>query len=141
MRRIEIDDEVYAWLEKRARGFEVPNDVLRRELLGDSQPATSSPLRPVPPVTGGLYPLIAAGLIQPGDTLSCHRTRQGITYKAEVLPDGFIRTERGTFRAPSPALKAYVQTEVDGWASWMHDQSGKRLRDLRAEGGMTKRGA
>ncbi|GLZ09545.1 hypothetical protein Acsp03_70110 [Actinomadura sp. NBRC 104412] len=30
MRSIRIDDEVYAWLEKRAVGFDDPNRVLRR---------------------------------------------------------------------------------------------------------------
>lgn len=131
MRRIEIDDDVYRWLEERARGFQTPNDVLRGELLtnGGDPKATLVAARKKP---GVLYPLIQAGLIGRGDTLICHRRRSGVTYKATVDEDGWIETGGGLHKEPSPALREYVGSQIDGWFNWVHEPSGKRLRDLRA---------
>jgi len=141
VRRIDIDEDVYAWLEARVRGFETPNDVLRREVLGLSanaaEPTKGAPGTP----RGALYPLIEAGLVKAGDSLNCHRSRQGINYRGTITPVGSIETELGVFTRPSPALKAFVGSEIDGWASWQHVESGKRLRDLRAEAGGQPRGS
>ena len=132
MRRIEIDDDVYYWLEQRARGFQTPNDVLRRELLGvdvtDEARGSAIPQKP-----GVLYPLIQASLVNGGDELCCHRSRSGVTHRATVQADGWIKTDGGLHKEPSPALREYVGSQIDGWANWIHVPSGKRLRDLRAE--------
>lgn len=131
MRRIDIDGDVYRWLEQRARGFETPNDVLRRELLGfDVTDDTNGDATPHKP--GVLYPLIKAGLVKGGDALSCYRSRSGVTHRATIQADGWIKTDGGLHKEPSPALREYVGSQIDGWANWMHDPSGKRLRDLRA---------
>ncbi|GAA3562493.1 hypothetical protein GCM10022197_17650 [Microlunatus spumicola] len=134
MRHIEIDEDVYAWLEARVRGFETPNDVFRREVLGlDTAPATT-PADPIPRIRqGALYGLIHAGLVEAGDELTCHRTRSGETYRATITEDGAIKTDLGVFTKPSPALKAFVGSEIDGWANWMHVPTRERLRDLRAQ--------
>jgi len=140
MRRIDIDDDVYAWLGARVRGFETPNDVLRREVLG-AAPAPAPAPPPPPARRGALYDLIEQGYVKAGDELVCHRTRSGKTFRGTITEDGFIETELGTFAKPSPALKAFVGSEIDGWASWMHQPSHARLRDLRAQAGGSGRGA
>ena len=133
MRHIEIDEDVYAWLEARVKGFESPNDVLRREVLGvepSKEPTAAAPVRVIG--KGALFSLIQAGLVEVGDELTCHRTRSGDTYRGTITEDGCIRTDLGTFTKPSPALKAFVGSEIDGWANWMHVPTRERLRDLRA---------
>lgn len=142
MRRVDIDEDVYAWLEARVRGFETPNDVLRREVLGLGPDSAAPEAEYVPRIRqGALYPLIQAGLVKAGDELECHRSRSGETFRGTITEDGAIRTELGCFSKPSPALKAFVGSEIDGWASWMHVPTRTRLRDLRAQAGGSGRGA
>jgi hypothetical protein len=131
MHRIEIDDEVYAELERHVKGFERPNDVLRRLLLKsdtDSPRTDGSAGR-----KGKLLPLVEAGLIQPEDKLQHEQTRKGNVYKGTVTGSGEIVTSMGTYRAPSPALADLVGSQIDGWAHWLHVPSGKTLRQLRSQ--------
>jgi hypothetical protein len=137
MRRIEVDPEVYALLEAHARGFETPNDVLRRMLpWGDTQPgltegegSRSGTLQR----SGRLLPLMQASLINAGDNLAYHRTRKGDVLHARVGDHGAVVTERGEYESPSPALADLAGYQVDGWANWVHVPSGRSLRDLRSE--------
>lgn len=143
MRRIEIDDDVYAELERNVKGFEQPNDVLRRLLLGEGRAASKSATAPspaAPSIPGALSDLLGKGLIEVGDTLSHVQVRKGRRFAATVEPDGWIKTEAGRYKEPSPALSKLVGTSIDGWANWTHDPTGKSLRRLRAEGGGTGRG-
>lgn len=153
MYTIDVDDDVFEVLQREARPLlDSPNDVLRRLLLSDSddegeskppkrplktaQP-TGSPAEPRPVlrrVAGRLFPLVKAGLIDDGDELRHTRKRTGETYLAQVdylgrvvLPNNKVFTE------PSPALRHYVGSEIDGWANWTHVRSGKTLRLLRSE--------
>jgi hypothetical protein len=59
MQRIEIDDDMYGWFEAHVKGFETPNAVLRREVLGIRSHRTVA--TSVLSRTGALYPLIQAG--------------------------------------------------------------------------------
>lgn len=134
MRRIEIDDEVYQALAERAVGFQQPNDVLRTVLdLGESGPAVTATTTAAR--RGRLSPLLAAGVIKAGDGLVHVQTRKGVTYVGQVEDDGFITTEHGRYEAPSPALRDLVGTQIDGWAYWTHQSSGKNLRQLRSDAG------
>jgi hypothetical protein len=140
MRKIPIDDEVYALLEDNVRGFEQPNDVLRRLLLGSNRarpprrgPAGGGTRSP----RGKLAPLIASGTIKAGDTLTHAQVRKGQIWTSAVEPDGRIRTDQGRYDSPSPALGDLTNTSVDGWRNWTHDRSGKTLHQLRQEAGTT----
>ena len=125
MRRVDIDDEVYAWLEGRARGFEQPNNVLRRELLGaEAQVEDRSKQH------GRLRPLLEAGLINTGDGLHHDQPRKGEVHRGVVESDGCIRTELGRYRHPSRALADLVGTSISGPAHWVHDETGKKLHEL-----------
>ena len=124
MRRIEIDDEVYAWLADKAKGFEQPNDVLRRELLGASAMTEDRSAK------GRLWPLLQAGLIEAGDELRHDQPRKGRTHRGVVEADGRIRTEKGLYEHPSRALGDLVDTSISGPANWIHDRSGKPLYQL-----------
>lgn len=143
MRRIEIDDEVYAELGNHVKGFEQPNDVLRRILgLIERSPsvnqgaAASTP----PSIRGALSRLLDKGVIKAGDTLSHTQVRKGRTLTGTVEPDGWVRTELNRYKEPSPALGGLVGTAIDGWAYWTHEPSGKTLRQLRSDIGGTGRG-
>jgi hypothetical protein len=72
--------------------------------------------------------------VQSGDQLTHQRKRTGQTFSAIVTADGWVQLPDGQlYSAPSPALKACVGTEIDGWASWRHERTGKTLRELRDE--------
>lgn len=129
MHRIEVDDEVWAEMERHVKGFEQPNDVLRRLLLNDREAAVEVD------VTAGrkgkLLPLIQAGIVKPGDNLKHEQTRKGNVFEAEVTDSGWITTGKGVYQAPSPALVDLVGSQIDGWANWLHVPTGKTLRQLR----------
>lgn len=134
MVKIEVDAQVYAHLEANARGFETPNEVLKR-LLPVGLPATplaSTPLSLERTRRGKLMPLIEAGWLAEGHELECKRERKGDLLKGTVTGDGCIQTELGIYESPSPALRDLVGHQIDGWANWYHPKSGSRLRDLRA---------
>jgi Restriction Enzyme Adenine Methylase Associated len=126
LRKIDVDDEVFAAIEREAVPFvdTTPNDVLRRTLLSRPSQPSRKP--------GDLMPLIEAGRLKPGDRLVHHQPRKGRTFTAEVTSDGHVQLDDGrTFPAPSPALKARVGTEVNGWAQWIVERTGQSLKELR----------
>lgn len=126
LRKIEIDDEVFTLLQREAVPFvdTTPNDVLRRKLLGQT-PLTSGR-------QGDLMPLIDAGRLKPGDRLMHHQPRKGRTFAAEVTSDGYIQLDDGRkFAAPSPALKACVGSEINGWYQWIVERTSQPLQELR----------
>ena len=143
MRRIEIDDEVYAEMENLVRGFEQPNDVLRRVLLTATAVLLKAPAAEAPSIgrptstslPGALVSLIANGSMAPRDTLSYVQVRKGRSFKGVVEADGWIRTDLKRYKSPSTALGDLVGTSVNGWANWTHDRSGKTLGQLRQDNG------
>jgi hypothetical protein len=144
MHRIEIDDEIYAHLEQNVKGFEQPNDVLRRLLFGEAPNDGDTPRkapRPSTAIPGKLQTLLENDKVKAGDVLTHTQVRKGRTFTAVIEEDGWIKTEKGRFKDPSPALGAFTGTSVDGWANWIHEPTGKPLRVLRSEiGGTGRRG-
>lgn len=132
--RIEIDDEVYAELERHVKGFEQPNDVLRRLLLKD---APAHPLAVVPSRKGKLLPLLQAEVIAVGDLLVHERKRKGDRFEATVAEHGWLSVNGRPYQSPSPALGDLVGTQIDGWHNWTHVKSAKTLRELREQAGPT----
>lgn len=137
MHRIEIDDEVYAELERHAQGFEQPNDVLRRLLLKEALDVTKARVRPT--AAGKLLPLIEAGLIKEGDVLFHERPRKGDRFEATVTESGWLRAEGVLYQYPSAALGNLVRSQINGWLNWTHQRSGKTLRMLQSELGEAAR--
>lgn len=131
MQRIEVDEEVYAELERHVQGFEQPNDVLRRLLLKGVPPMTKTPVRPI--ATGRLLPLIEAGLIKGGDVLVHERPRKGDRFEARVTDSGWLEAEGVLYQFPSAALGNLVRSQINGWLNWTHQRSGKTLRELQHE--------
>lgn len=126
-KKIEVDDEVYAALQREAVPFveTTPNDVLRRVLLGETP-------RPSAGKAGDLMPLVAAGHLKAGDQLVHHQPRKRRTFRAEVTSDGYVQLPDGRrFAAPSPALKACVGSEINGWGQWRVERTGQPLQELR----------
>lgn len=154
MRRVEIDEQVYERLAQHAVGFETPNDVLRRLVLtddldasangkqADRAPAVSAaPAAQPTPLPGALQSLVVAGAVKPEDRLVHRQVRKGRSFAGHVDEHGCIRTDLGHYREPSPALRDLVGTQIDGWAYWTHEPSGKTLRRLREENGGKPRGS
>jgi Restriction Enzyme Adenine Methylase Associated len=127
--QIEVDAEVFAHLQERARPLvDSANDVLRRLLLLERAGAETKIETRRP---GNLARLVDAGLIKDGDRLTHTRKRTGQTYHAIVTADGWLELpNEPPFSAPSPALKKCVGTDIDGNKNWTHDASGKTLRQL-----------
>ncbi len=130
--KVEIDDELFKYLQEQARPLvDSVNDVLRRLLLpGGAGPTPKEAIRR----PGNLAKLVEGGLVNAKDRLTHERKRSGQTFHAIVTADGWTELPDGrAFRGPSPALKEYVGTQIDGNANWTHDASGKTLRQLIAE--------
>lgn len=130
-RQINVDEEVYTALGKKAEPFvdSTPNDVLRRILLLDSP----GPPSPAPPnETGDLKPLIDRGALVAGERLVHRQPRKGRTFYATVTQEGFIKTDDGRlYKSPSPALQEYVGHAINGWANWTVERTGETLASLR----------
>ncbi|GAA3180386.1 MULTISPECIES: hypothetical protein [Streptomyces] len=132
-RSIEIDDEVFAFLQSHSEPLvDSPNDVLRRLLLGSSgRPSTAmAERRP-----GGLMPFIRAGVLKAGDKLIHIQPRRGLTHEAAVTADGWLKIEDGReFSKPSPALKAQTGVDINGYAKYaLKEDPEVRLQDLREQ--------
>ncbi|MGW3437952.1 restriction system modified-DNA reader domain-containing protein [Streptomyces bacillaris] len=133
MRSIEIDDEVFAFLQSRCEPLvDTPNDVLRRLLLNGSDlpQSTVATRRP-----GDLMTLINAGLLKAGDRLVHVQPRRGLTHEATVTEDGWLEIEDGrAFPKPSPALKAQTGVDINGYGKYvLKDDPEVRLQDLREQ--------
>jgi Restriction Enzyme Adenine Methylase Associated len=124
--QIAVDDEVYAAL-RRSVTFQEPNDIMRM-LLG--LPRTSTPRAPSER-RGLLAPLLAAQLIEAGDTLVSVQGRDRTRFTAWVDNDGYVVTKRGRYHEPSLALSRLVGHHIDGWRHWRHETHDKSLRQLR----------
>lgn len=132
MHKIEIDDQVYALLQQHAQPFvDRENDVLRRLLgLDVGSAEAKGERRP----GGDLLGLIEAKLLVPGDELVHVQSRKGLTHRAVVTIDGHLRLPDGsTYAKPSPALKACVGHDINGWGQWTHVRSNQPLQALRQQ--------
>ncbi|RSS38728.1 hypothetical protein [Streptomyces sp. WAC08241] len=132
-RSIEIDDEVFAFLQSRSEPLvDTPNDVLRRLLLKDTDPTTTSAENRRP---GDLMPFIKAGLLEGGDKLIHVQPRRGLTHEAMVTADGWLEIEDGrVFSKPSPALKAQTGVDINGYGKYVLEKNPEvRLQDLREQ--------
>jgi hypothetical protein len=142
MPTIEIDNEVFAMLQARAIPFvDKPNDVIRRLLDqldqggagvgGDQHGSTTIQLDVVP--VGRVHGLIERGLVEPGDKVRHFRKRTNEVFEATITEGGCISIEgvAEPFREPSPALRHFTGSQIDGWANWLHVGSQRTLRDLR----------
>ena len=134
---IEVDSEVFAFLQGQATPLtDTANDVLRRLLLSPSrqarvQPAESQERKRKP---GDLEDLLSHGLLKRGDRLVHRQPRKGGIFWATVTPDGYVRLESGEeFPAPSPALKAHVGYEVNGWENWIVERTNEPIGTLREQ--------
>ncbi|XVU22919.1 hypothetical protein ACQPZJ_37450 [Actinoplanes sp. CA-054009] len=137
MPTIEVDDEVFAKLQGRAVPFvDTPNDVIRR-LLAEVD-GSEAPVRAVAPAPAGrLSRLIRQGLVRPGDKVRHQRKRTNEIFEATITEGGCLQVEgvAAPFREPSPALRHFTGSQIDGWHNWTHVGSQRTLRELRDQEG------
>ncbi|MER7166528.1 hypothetical protein ABT336_10750 [Micromonospora sp. NPDC000207] len=137
-RTIEVDDEVFAFLQQHCEPLiDTPNDVLRRLLLsGDSEepPEKPAPTRPrLLRRPGALLPLINANVVAPGDVLRHEQPRRRMVHEATITPRGWLKLADGrSFSTPSRALAEQTGTTINGWI-YVHVPSGKPLYVLRRQ--------
>lgn len=126
-RKIEIDDDVFAFLQKHAQPLvDTENSVLRRLLLGGPT------LPPRGGRSGELLPLIEAGRLLAGDQLVHHQPRKGKTHRAIVTAEGALELANGSIHLkPSPALKECVGNQINGWDGWRVERTGETLSEIR----------
>jgi len=135
MRNIKIAEDIYALLQRHAEPFvDSENDVLRRLLLAEDADGYIDGAPAVRRGPGDLMPYLDAGLLNAGDELVHEQPRKGRVHRALVAGDGWLEVEgHPAFRQVSPALKALVGNEINGWGQWTHVASGRRLQELRDE--------
>jgi hypothetical protein len=134
MPHIRIDDEVWAHLRRHGRMGDTHNDTVRSLLgLPKAEPAT-------PPkeawmhgasMHGKLMPLIAAGMLTKGDTVTWHRLQRGETHVATVDGNGCLVTADGAvFLTPDSCATALAGYPHKGWPNW-RTAAGDSLKQLR----------
>jgi len=136
MPKIDVDDDVFAQLQDRARPLvDTASDVIRR-LLNTDSPSVAEPKTATADRTPGrLRKLVQADLLREGDRLTHTRKRTGETFQALVTREGCLLLPSGSlFKEPSPALREFTGSQIDGWANWTHERTGRTLRDLRDNG-------
>ncbi|MER5455331.1 hypothetical protein ABT008_11165 [Micromonospora sp. NPDC002389] len=137
-RTIEVDDEVFAFLQQHCEPLvDTPNDVLRRLLLREDseepQERAAPTTRRLPQRPGALLPLINAGVLTPGDVLRHEQPRRRMVHEATVTPRGWLKLADGrSFSTPSRALAEQTGTTINGW-TYVHVPSGKSLYELRSK--------
>ena len=143
MPTIEIENDVFVQLQNRARPFiDTPNDVIKRllaEVAGIAQGASAPPDQAAPSVVstnGRLSKLIEDGLVRPGDKVRHIRKRTNEVFEAIITEGGCLEIAGvpALFREPSPALRHFTGSQIDGWHNWVHVGSQRTLRDLRDNG-------
>jgi hypothetical protein len=132
---IEVDDEVFAFLQRHAEPLvDSVNDVLRRLLLsGSPAPEARTTTRAQARLSGDLLPYIAAGLVGAGDELVHEQPRKGLLHVAVITERGTLLVGQSEFQKVSPALKSCVGHEINGWGQWTHRPSGRTLQTFRDE--------
>ena len=120
-------------LQTRAEAFvDTPSDVIRRLLNADSPRVDEPKDATAEPTPGRLRSLVQAGLLEEGDNLTHTRKRTGETFEALVTREGCLLLPSGSlFKEPSPALREFTGSQIDGWANWTQERTGRTLRDLR----------
>lgn len=79
--------------------------------------------------------LLAADLLQPGQTLEWELKRKAAVHVARVEPNGTLRlTDGQVFRTPSRAAAVAAGVgAVDGWHAWRLPETGESLDQLRGK--------
>jgi len=134
--KIDVDEDVFTQLQTRAEAFvDTPSDVIRRLLKADSPRVAEPSVGTADPTPGRLRSLVQAGLLKEGDKLTHRRKRTGETFEVLVTREGCLLLPSGSlFKEPSPALREFTGSQIDGWAFWTHERTGRTLRDLRDNG-------
>jgi hypothetical protein len=126
---IRVDDEVMVALKQRGTVGDSFNDVVR-DLLGlPRQP--SNPTYAGQSIVGALGPLLRAGLLHEGQTVTWYRPRRGETHVATVDAHGRLATADGfAYQTPNAAASAVSCYPCLGWHAW-RTADGATLADLR----------
>jgi hypothetical protein len=87
-----------------------------------------------------LADLMKVGLLQAGETLIWEQKHLGKIHRAEVTPQGFIKTQDGAIhKTPSGAAKHLNnQKPIDGWLAWKTEKKNEKLGQLRSQISTTK---
>lgn len=123
---VRIDDAVMAHLRERGRFGDTYNDIVRALLgLPPAQRATDASM------PGALMPLISAGTLAVGDTVTWHRRRRGEVHTATIDDAGRMVTADGAvYLTPDTCASAIAGYPSKGWPNW-RTAAGQSLQQLR----------
>lgn len=125
---IYVDPVVMAYLRERQAPGDSHNDTIREHL---GLPTAPRPARTAPAIPGALMPLIVAGLLAAGDTLTWHRRRRDETHTVMVDEAGrLVTADGGVFHTPDTCASAIVGYPCKGWPVW-RTATGATLQQLR----------
>jgi hypothetical protein len=129
---IHVDRVVMEFLRERAALGDSYNTTIRKHLGLPAAPAApQAPTTTAFALPGALMPLIHAGKLTAGDTLTWHRPRRGETHTVTVDPAGWLVTAGGdVFSTPDTCASAIAGHPCKGWPNW-RTSTGETLQELR----------
>ncbi|GLI03700.1 restriction system modified-DNA reader domain-containing protein [Phytohabitans aurantiacus] len=126
---VRIDDALMAHLREHGRFGDTHNDIVRR-LLG-MPPAERVSARAGASGSGALMPLIAAGTLAVGDTVTWYRRNLGEVHTATVDDAGRLVTADGAVHiTPGTCASSIAGYPCKGWPNW-RTAAGASLQQLR----------
>jgi len=129
MPTVRIDDAVMAHLRERGRFGDSYNDIVRA-LLG-MPPAKRATAKADASMPGTLKPLIAAGMLAEGDTVTWHRRRRNEVHTATIDDAGRMVTADGAvYLTPDTCASGIAGYPCKGWPNW-RTAAGETLQQLR----------
>jgi Restriction Enzyme Adenine Methylase Associated len=127
---IRIDDAVYAHLRNNGRFGDTYNDIVR-SLLNLPRAARLTTNSDTATMHGTLMPLIAAGVLAAGDTVTWYRRRRDELHTATIDEAGRMVTADGAlFLTPDTCASTIAGYPCKGWRNW-RTTAGDTLQQLR----------
>jgi hypothetical protein len=127
---IRIDDAAYAQLRKNGRFGDTHNDIVR-ELLHLPRAGRLTTTCDAATMHGALMPLITAGTLAAGDTVTWYRRRRDELHTATIDEAGRMVTADGAvFLTPDTCASTIAGYPCKGWRTW-RTTAGDTLQQLR----------
>jgi hypothetical protein len=133
---IELPMIIYRQLERYATFGETPVDTIQRLVTSEGSRWRSDRAAGG---QGNMLLYLEAGLVAVGDRVIFNQARRGLQHTVTVTERGTLELPDGDeVTGPSGVIKQITGTTDNGWTRLIHEPSGKRLSDLRAELASTK---
>lgn len=110
-----------------------PPDTWPRETAGPRPGPLSAAVGPRESAAGSLAPLLEAGMLRAGETLTWRRRNKGVRHTVTVLSGGAVQgTDGRIYPTVSAAARRFGGPGANGWTTWRRSD-GTVLNDLRSQ--------